>query len=64
MDKCILILKCEDHVDKMIVRFMPREYENDMKKDPRILLKIKPFDWGIGTDKTSMEIDEILYGSA
>jgi hypothetical protein len=46
------------------MRFMPREYENDMKKDPRILLKIKPFDWGIGTDKTSMEIDEILYGSA
>ncbi|MGB9003807.1 MAG: hypothetical protein WCC52_08385 [Nitrosotalea sp.] len=42
---------------------MSREYENNMKKDPLILVKIKPFDWGIGTDKTSMEIDEILYGS-
>lgn len=23
----------------------------------------KPFDWGKGTEKTSKEIDEILYGS-
>ena len=31
--------------------------------NPRNLLKIKPFDWGKGTEKTSKEIDEILYGS-
>ncbi|MDI6826533.1 MAG: hypothetical protein QMD36_05125 [Candidatus Aenigmarchaeota archaeon] len=30
--------------------------------NPRNLLKIKPFDWGPGTEKTSKEIDEILYG--
>ena len=23
----------------------------------------KPFDWGKGTEKTSKEVDEILYGS-
>lgn len=31
--------------------------------DPRNLLKIKPFDWGKGTERASKEIDEILYGS-
>ncbi len=38
--------------------------EVDQKRtDPKILLKIKPFDWGKGTHKTSKEIDKILYGS-
>jgi hypothetical protein len=32
------------------------------KTDPKYLLKIKPFDWGKGTEKTSKEIDKILYG--
>jgi hypothetical protein len=31
--------------------------------DPKILLKITPFDWGRHTHKTSTEIDKILYGS-
>ena len=31
--------------------------------DPRLLLKIKSFDWGLGTEKTSEEVDMILYGS-
>lgn len=31
--------------------------------DPKQLLRIKPFDWGAGTERTSKEIDEILYGS-
>jgi hypothetical protein len=26
------------------------------------LLDIKPFDWGEGTEKVSVEIDRILYG--
>ena len=26
------------------------------------LLTVKPFDWGQGTEKTSEEIDKILYG--
>ncbi len=33
-----------------------------MKKNPRMLFKIKPFDWGAGTEKTSKEINIILYG--
>lgn len=38
--------------------------EVDQKRtDPRILLKVKPSDWGRGTHKTSKEIDKILYGS-
>jgi len=36
--------------------------ENRKKVNPNNLLKIKPFDWGPGTEKTSREIDEILYG--
>ncbi len=30
---------------------------------PRNLLKVRPFDWGKGTEKTSKEVDEILYGN-
>ncbi|MBS7635655.1 hypothetical protein KEJ34_09320 [Candidatus Bathyarchaeota archaeon] len=26
------------------------------------LLEIKPFDWGEGTERVSIEIDQILYG--
>jgi len=38
------------------------EEEKRKKPNPKYLLKVKPFDWGKGTEKTSMEIDEILYG--
>jgi len=31
--------------------------------DPKILLRAKPFDWGPGTERTSKEIDEVVYGS-
>jgi len=27
------------------------------------LLKVKPFNWGRGTEKTSVEVDEVLYGN-
>lgn len=33
------------------------------KSNPKNLLKIKPFDWGRGTERTSKDIDGILYGS-
>jgi len=26
------------------------------------LLDIKPFNWGVGTEKASVEIDQVLYG--
>jgi len=35
--------------------------EKREKVNPSNLLKIKPFDWGPGTERTSEEIDEILY---
>lgn len=37
--------------------------EERERADPRNLLKIKPFDWGKGTEKVSKEVDEILYGN-
>ena len=44
-----------------------REWIRKEKKrkmiNPRNMLKMKPFDWGKGTERTSKEIDEILYGS-
>ena len=39
------------------------EEEKKERINPRNLLKLKPFDWGKGTEKTSKEVDEILYGS-
>lgn len=33
----------------------------EKKPDPKNLLKIKPFDFGKGTEKLSTRIDEILY---
>lgn len=38
-----------------------KKEEEEEKVNPKNLLKIKPFDWGPGTEKTSEEIDEILY---
>lgn len=35
--------------------------EKTTKKSAKILLEIKPFDFGKGTERTSEEIDEILY---
>ncbi len=32
------------------------------KHGKKSLLELNPFDWGAGTEKSSEEIDEILYG--
>ncbi|MBL7169722.1 MAG: hypothetical protein ISS48_01765 [Candidatus Aenigmarchaeota archaeon] len=32
------------------------------KRDQSSFLDLKPFPWGKGTEKTSKEIDKILYG--
>ncbi|MDE1764224.1 MAG: hypothetical protein KGH88_08260 [Thaumarchaeota archaeon] len=37
--------------------------EAEQEADPKILLKVKPFDWGRDARNTSKEIDKILYGS-
>ncbi len=33
------------------------------KRDPKCFLEFKPKRWGKGTEKTSEEIDKILYGN-
>lgn len=42
-------------------RWLKEEREKE-KTNPANLLRVKPFDWGKGTERTSKEIDEILYG--
>ncbi len=32
------------------------------KRPEKSLLELKPIDWGKGTERSSVEIDEILYG--
>ena len=39
-----------------------KKQQKNRKNSAKCLLDIKPFDWGPGTEKTSEEIDEILYG--
>jgi hypothetical protein len=43
---------------------MKRWIEERKKRrvNPKYLLEVKPFDWGKGSERTSVEIDEILYG--
>lgn len=31
------------------------------KKVKKHFLDLKPFDWGVGTERSSVEVDEILY---
>ena len=40
-----------------------KKEKNRKEVNPKRLLKMKPFDWGKGTEKTSKEIDEIIYGN-
>lgn len=39
--------------------------KKEKKKEisPENLLKVKPFDWGRGTERTSKEVDEVIYGN-
>jgi len=32
------------------------------KKRVKFKLKLEPFDWGEGNERSSMEVDEIVYG--
>jgi len=38
-----------------------RQKERSERINPSLFFKLKPFDWGRGTEKTSKEIDDILY---
>ncbi len=35
--------------------------EEKTERNTKLLLKIKPFNWGKGTDKLIVELDEALY---
>jgi hypothetical protein len=50
---------------KALTQAMKRWLREKERKvvNPKVLLHAKPFDWGPNTEKTSKEIDEILYGS-
>ena len=53
-------------VGKAVTLAMREWIKKERKKEtinPKNLLRIKPFDWGKGTEKTSKEIDKIIYGS-
>ncbi len=56
-------MKLGDALTKAMLYWLAKE-KKDKKKAKGVdsLLKIKPFNWGPGTEKTSSEIDEILYG--
>ncbi|MEK6844343.1 MAG: hypothetical protein AABX83_02850 [Nanoarchaeota archaeon] len=43
------------------MRHLLDEKKKKYHKVVKNLLKVKPFDWGKGTERTSREIDEILY---
>ena len=45
----------------MAMKLWLEHYKKDEKKKKN-LLDLKPFDWGEGTEKSSLEVDEILYG--
>jgi hypothetical protein len=49
-----------DALNAAIERLLSRKGEH--KKDPMLLLKIKPTNWGKGSENSSTEIDEVLYG--
>jgi hypothetical protein len=38
-----------------------KQKERSEKIDSGSLFRVKPFDWGSGTEKTSKEIDDIVY---
>ena len=38
------------------------EKERRERKGNKHFLDLKPFDWGEGTERSSVEVDEILYG--
>ena len=43
------------------MKYWIKQKERSEKIDSSSLFKIKPFDWGRGTEKTSKEIDYIIY---
>lgn len=58
-------MKLGEALTKAMIYWLAKEREkirNKRLKGVYSLLEVKPFNWGPGTEKTSSEIDEILYG--
>ncbi len=45
----------------MAMKLWLEQYKEDRRKK-RNLMELRPFDWGKGTESSSLEVDEILYG--
>ena len=45
----------------MAMKLWLEHYKKDKGKR-KTLLDLKPFDWGEGTENSSLEVDDILYG--
>ena len=45
----------------MAMKLWLEHYKEDRTKKKN-LLNLKPFDWGKGTENSSLEVDDILYG--
>jgi len=54
-------MKMGEALTEAMVNWLKERKTKSVK--PKILLKVRPFDWGPGTEQTSKKIDEILYGS-
>ena len=58
-------MRLGEALTKAMNSFLKEKREEKQKKHLRgvdYLLKVKPFDFGPGTERTSEEVDEIVYG--
>lgn len=56
-------MKLGDAITMAMRHWIDDEKVRSVKQKNSTLRLVKPFDWGKGTEKTSKEIDEIIYGS-
>lgn len=55
-------LKLGEALSKAMEKMIKEKINEEKKNKVNVLLQIKPLDFGKGTEKTSIEIDKILYG--
>ena len=54
-------LRLGEALTEAMKKLMKEKHTNIKRDKVKYLLEVKPFNWGRGTEKTSNEIDEILY---
>lgn len=60
----VVIIINKMHMGQALTKAMKdwiRQKERSERIDSRLFFKFRPFDWGRGTEKTSKEIDDIMY---